>query len=182
MVLRSAQYMRHNDMEEAESGPLGGGSSSSQRSNSLVNSNSISLTEAAVPAAGDASLTQQLSAAGAANVSAAAAGEEDSMSVSSDRLCTAPDGGHVRFVNSTIRYHMNGPGFWQARSKLEKGLMVGLLTLAGTIVVLMFVIIGYTDEVNTLNLHLSTSQTDLHHGTEYCLSPECVKVAGNTST
>ena len=53
---------------------------------------------------------------------------------SSDHLCEPPDdgggggaGGRVRFVNSTVRYHMaNGAAqtLWTGRTSLEKILMV----------------------------------------------------------
>ena len=123
MVLHSAQYKRQNNEDAAfedimdsnihVSGNDGGGSSSganreSRGGSSIINSNSISL--------GNASSRNSMALSAAevgltGRVGVDSANSEDAMSTGSDRMCNAPEG-HVRFVNSTIRYHMAGPGFW----------------------------------------------------------------------
>ena len=123
MVLHSAQYKRQNNEDAAfedimdsnlhVSGGDGGGSRSgavreSRGGSSIINSNSINL--------GNASNRHSMSLSAAevgltGRVGVDSANSEDAMSTGSDRMCNAPEG-HVRFVNSTIRYHMAGPGFW----------------------------------------------------------------------
>jgi len=96
---------------------------------------------------------------------------------SSDHLCEPPDdgggggaGGRVRFVNSTVRYHMASGAaqtLWTGRTSLEKILMVLVTGLILTVSVL-FIVIGKEEETVT-EIQKSDSK--------YCLSSECVKVA-----
>ena len=69
-------------------------------------------------------------------------------------------GGRVRFVDSTVRYHMgNSPGsLWHSRSRLEQvlvGIVVGLLFVTSILLIVM----GTSSPVTL------------------CTSHECVKVA-----
>ena len=114
MVLHSAQYKRQNNEEAAfedvmDSNIHGGNthvpSTSQSRTGSIINSNSISLSDSRMSSGGTG---QDLIGR---PVRRSDSNNEDTMSTGSDRLCNAPEG-HVRFVNSTIRYHMAGPGFW----------------------------------------------------------------------
>ena len=113
MVLHGAQYKRQNNDDAAfedimdtslHDGPNNHSPIVQPRSGSLINSNSINL--------GNNPRAPQLPIIevdlNARNVES---NNDDNLSFGSDRLCTAPEG-HVRFVNSTIRYHMAGPGFW----------------------------------------------------------------------
>ena len=130
MVLHSAQYKRQNNEDAAfedimdsnlhVSGGDGGGSGSGGANresqgggSSIINSNSISLGNAA-----SSRNSMALSAAEAGRVRVDSANSEDALSTGSDRMCNAPEG-HVRFVNSTIRYHMAGPGFWYDKQKIR---------------------------------------------------------------
>ena len=110
MVLHSAQYKRQNNDEAAfedimDTNIHNSGSSRTMegpRSGSIINSNSISL----------GSSTRGLQPSTEVDLSGRIeSNNDDALSTGSDRLCNAPEG-HVRFVNSTIRYHMAGPGFW----------------------------------------------------------------------
>ena len=80
-------------------------------------------------------------------------------SSSADHLCeTDPNsgagssGGQVRFVNSTVRYHLgNGSSLWSGRTRLEKILIVlvaGLTLLAST----LLIILGKTQEASNVSL------------------------------
>lgn len=100
-----------------------------------------------------------------------------SSAASSDHLCEHDgSGGSVRFVNSTVRYHMGGGFFsklWSGRTRLEQVLMV-LVCVLIFICSVLFIVIGKTQEtrVTVINSsHLSNNTKDL------CLSQECVQVA-----
>lgn len=101
-----------------------------------------------------------------------------SSAASSDHLCEEHDGsgGSVRFVNSTVRYHMGGGFFsklWSGRTTMEQILMVVVCLLVFSCSILL-IIIGKTQEtqVTVINSsHLSNNTKDL------CLSQECVQVA-----
>ena len=80
-------------------------------------------------------------------------------SSSADHLCetdpnsgTGSSGGQVRFVNSTVRYHLgNGSSLWSGRTRLEKILIVlvaGLTLLAST----LLIILGKTQEASNVSL------------------------------
>lgn len=117
MVLHSAQYKRQDnddasfeDIMDTNIHTSGNNhtnvGSITTRSGSIINPNSISLgnnTNNRVPpqSSTDVDLSGRVDNPN----------NDDNLSFGSDRLCTAPEG-HVRFVNSTIRYHMAGPGFW----------------------------------------------------------------------
>ena len=111
MVLHSAQYKRQNNEDAAFEDIMDTNIHSSAnnhtivqpRTGSIINSNSISLGHSNSSVSRPSSEVD-LNARVEAN-------NDDNLSFGSDRLCTAPEG-HVRFVNSTIRYHMAGPGFW----------------------------------------------------------------------
>ena len=86
---------------------------------------------------------------------------------SSEHLCEAEGGGHVRFVNSTVRYHMgSGPWntLWNGRTRLEQILMLIVAGLVFTASILM-IVVGKTQEENGPQPN------------KLCLSRECVKVA-----
>ena len=111
MVLHSAQYKRQNNEEAAledimDTNVHNSGSTSRTTTGpgagSIINSNSISLgsNNRDIQPSTEVDLSGRMET-----------NNDDSLSTGSDRLCNAPEG-HVRFVNSTIRYHMAGPGFW----------------------------------------------------------------------
>ena len=93
---------------------------------------------------------------------------------SSDHLCEPPDigegtGGRVRFVNSTVRYHMrNGAAqtLWTGRTRFEQILMV-LVTCLILMVSILLIVIGREQE----------AVTKIGSQEKYCLSHDCVKVA-----
>ena len=62
-------------------------------------------------------------------------------SSSADHLCEADQGGQVRFVNSTVRYHLgNGTSLWAGRTRLEQILLIllaGLILLASTLLIVL---------------------------------------------
>ena len=124
MVLHSAQYKRQNNEDAAfedimdsnihvsgrdQVGSTSGASRESRGGSSIINSNSISLGNASSSRNSMALSAAEIGLTGRVRVDSA--NSEDAMSTGSDRMCNAPEG-HVRFVNSTIRYHMAGPGFW----------------------------------------------------------------------
>ena len=118
MVLNGAKYKRQNDgdadFEDIMDTNIHTSANSyipspSQRTGSIINSNSISLGGRSTSTSATHQ-PQQLSSDVDLNPRSDST-NDDNLSFGSDRLCTAPDG-HVRFVNSTIRYHMAGPGFW----------------------------------------------------------------------
>ena len=128
MVLHSAQYKRQNNedaaFEDIMDTNVHTNSSTANsyipqtnqgaRSGSIINSNSISLGNNLNSTNSNRSSihqNHQPSSAEAGLSSRIESNNDDNLSFGSDRLCTAPEG-HVRFVNSTIRYHMAGPGFW----------------------------------------------------------------------
>ena len=90
---------------------------------------------------------------------------------SADHLCEEPEGGgRVRFVNSTVRYHMGGGSaqtLWTGRTRLEQVLMVAVACLIFLSSILL-IVIGKTQEGRP-----GTNET----GPDLCLSQECVKVA-----
>ena len=86
-----------------------GANRESRGGSSIINSNSISLGNASSSRNSMALSAAEIGLTGRVRVDSA--NSEDAMSTGSDRMCNAPEG-HVRFVNSTIRYHMAGPGFW----------------------------------------------------------------------
>ena len=93
---------------------------------------------------------------------------------SSDHLCE-PDGGRVRFVNSTVRYHMGSSAantLWVARTRLEQVLMVMVSGLILTVSIL-FIIIGKTQDFSAGSNPASGKISNQ----SLCLSPQCVKVA-----
>ena len=111
MVLHSAQYKRQNNEDAAFEDIMvtnvhNSGSTSRTTTGpgagSIINSNSISLgsNNRDIQPSTEVDLSGRMET-----------NNDDSLSTGSDRLCNAPEG-HVRFVNSTIRYHMAGPGFW----------------------------------------------------------------------
>ena len=116
MVLHSAQYKRQNNDDAAfedimDTNIHNSGSSRTmdgpRSSGSIINSNSISLSGSSTARG----LQQQPSTEVDLSGGRIESNNDDALSTGSDRLCNAPEG-HVRFVNSTIRYHMAGPGFW----------------------------------------------------------------------
>ena len=125
MVLHSAQYKRQNNEDAAfedimdtnvHTHNITANSFIPQttRSGSIINSNSISLGNNINSASSNRSSTlpHHQPSSNESDLSARIeSNNDDNLSFGSDRLCTAPEG-HVRFVNSTIRYHMAGPGFW----------------------------------------------------------------------
>ena len=75
-----------------------------------------------------------------------------------------------------------GPGVWQSRNSLEKKLIVGLVTLAFVCGTLMLVIMAMTGQIKQLHLHMDGGDSVQQAGggeDEFCLTPECVKVAGS---
>ena len=127
MVLHSAQYKRQNNEDAAFEDIMDTNvhtnsattnnyippTTQATRSGSIINSNSISLGNNIHSSNNRTSNLQhhQLPANEADLNARTESNNDDNLSFGSDRLCTAPEG-HVRFVNSTIRYHMAGPGFW----------------------------------------------------------------------
>ena len=129
MVLHSAQYKRQNNDDAAFEDIMDTNihttssntnsyipqTSQGTRSGSIINSNSISLGKniTSVSNNGPSTVHQPSSVESGSNprLERLESNNDDNLSFGSDRLCTAPEG-HVRFVNSTIRYHMAGPGFW----------------------------------------------------------------------
>jgi hypothetical protein len=114
MVLHSAQYKRQDDedatfediMDTTIHTSANNHTNVPQRSGSIINSNSISLGNNT-----NNRVITQPSTEVDLSARVDTPNNDDNLSFGSDRLCTAPEG-HVRFVNSTIRYHMAGPGFW----------------------------------------------------------------------
>ena len=82
-------------------------------------------------------------------------------------------GGHVRFVDSTIRYHITGTSYWHGRSGLEKGLIILTLVLALFCTVMLVVV---SSNVHDRQLHYLSHES---RNNKLCLTPECVKVAAN---
>ena len=127
MVLHSAQYKRQNNDDAAFEDIMDTNvhtnsatthnyvppTTQATRSGSIINSNSISLGNNINSSNNGTSTVphQQPLSTEADLTSRIESNNDDNLSFGSDRLCTAPEG-HVRFVNSTIRYHMAGPGFW----------------------------------------------------------------------
>ena len=114
MVLHSAQYKRQNNDDASFEDIMDTNIHTSAinhtnvqpRSGSIINPNSISLGNNSNNRVISQPSTEVDLSARVDNPN-----NDDNLSFGSDRLCTAPEG-HVRFVNSTIRYHMAGPGFW----------------------------------------------------------------------
>ena len=105
------------------------------------------------------------------------------ISASSDHLCepneagTGPvgSGGRVRFVDSTVRYHIpNGAAHfvWSGRTRLEQVLLVIVAGLVLVISVLMIVLGEAEKGWSAATLSLTT-----HNHDDLCLSPECITVA-----
>ena len=75
-------------------------------------------------------------------------------SSSADHLCESDQnsGGQVRFVNSTVRYHLgSGGSLWSGRTRLERiliVLVVGLTLLAS----MLLIILGKTQEASNVSL------------------------------
>ena len=128
MVLHSAQYKRQNNEDAAFEDIMDTNvhtnsttansyipqTNQGARSGSIINSNSISLGNNLNSVNSNRSSIHQHHQPSTAEADLSArieSNNDDNLSFGSDRLCTAPEG-HVRFVNSTIRYHMAGPGFW----------------------------------------------------------------------
>ena len=69
-----------------------------------------------------------------------------------DQNSGTSSGGQVRFVNSTVRYHLgNGSSLWSGRTRLEKILIVlvaGLTLLAST----LLIILGKTQEASNVSI------------------------------
>lgn len=111
--------------------------------------------------------------------------DEDVTSVGSDRLCDAPDGGHVRFVDSTIRYHLGSTSYWHSRSGLEKGLIIVCVILTLFSVIMVVIVsnnasgkqLYYLSHNKQSNATSVTTQSPELPKT-LCLTEECVKVAG----
>ena len=85
---------------------------------------------------------------------------------SADHLCepegSGGGGGRVRFVNSTVRYHIgSGPAhaLWTGRSRLEQVLMVAV---AGLILIssILLIVIGKTQEDTTCGRPINDSNSN----------------------
>ena len=115
MVLHSAQYKRQSNDDASYEDvfdttihtegnnrmPIHNAPAGRPHSSSILNSNSMSLS--------GSSLSSE--AAHLPPLGGASGNNDDAVSTGSDRLCNAPDG-RVRFVNSTIRYHIADTGLW----------------------------------------------------------------------
>lgn len=150
MVLHSAQYKRHED-EAVDMTSAGN-----------LRPEQISLDPEATSAAG-------LSL--------------DAMSTSSDHLCepegVTASGGRVRFVDSTVRYHMGGgaPAIWSQRSGLERILIVLVTILTLVTSMLLYVVCNSKGGSGGHPQNLLVATTKHQAIKKACLSQECVKVA-----
>ena len=114
----------------------------------------------------------------------------NSISGSSDHLCEPPiitpaggsstpsgvpggaaTGGRVRFVDSTVRYHMGtGPyaTLWTSRSYLER-ILIAAVAILIFVISILFITLG---ESQRRNIYLQTSNS---HPSGLCLSQECIR-------
>ena len=114
----------------------------------------------------------------------------NSISGSSDHLCEPPiitpaggsstpsgvpggaaTGGRVRFVDSTVRYHMGtGPyaTLWTSRSHLER-ILIAAVAILIFVISILFITLG---ESQRRNIYLQTSNS---HPSGLCLSQECIR-------
>ena len=116
----------------------------------------------------------------------------NSISGSSDHLCEPPlltsaaaggssapsgvsggatSGGRVRFVDSTVRYHMgSGPyaTLWTSRSLLER-ILVAAVAILIFVISILFITLG---ESQRRNIYLKTSNSN---PSGLCLSQECIR-------
>jgi membrane metallo-endopeptidase-like protein 1 len=102
------------------------------------------------------------------------------ISSSSDHLCepgletsSVNSDGRVRFVNSTVRYHMGSgaTSLWTSRTRLEQILLV-VLSVFMLLSSILLIVIG-----ENKSLYPVTVTSSMHVGNSLCLSPECIKVA-----
>ena len=99
-----------------------------------------------------------------------------SIASSSDHLCEpggSSSGGSVRFVDSTVRYHVSSGAYytlWSSRSILERILQVAVLVLV-IVISLLLITVGEYSQYYNKDGRLDGSKDRL------CLSQECISVA-----